>query len=228
MWGVLAVDGPHWGCHSQRWRVLPRSTLLRLPDAPWVHCPKRALSFVHFPDLSCSGSQVLCMEHPRWAVCFAPFPGPSHPGCSTRALSQLSPVFCALPRSELLRLSGTSHRHRPRWAVHSASFPGPSLTGIRVLSKCTVPGALMLLSGPSRSVSQVWCSVRAQFQVCHMILWGADLRLWPSWLMWTVQDPRRTRLAAGRLLTVRWEVWSLGPRLQWPFAFCLCLLHTCL
>ena len=59
VWGVLAVDGPHWVCHSPRRRVLPGSTLLRLQGALQGNCPKWALCFIHFPGLSHSGSQVL-------------------------------------------------------------------------------------------------------------------------------------------------------------------------
>ena len=52
---------------------------------------------------------------------------------------------------------------------------------------------------------------------CAMcLLWGADLRLWHSWQMSTVQDPRKTWLATGGLLTVWWKMLSLGPRLQQP------------
>ena len=43
-----------------RHSVLPRSTLLRLEGALQGRCPKWALSFVRFPGLSYSGSQVLC------------------------------------------------------------------------------------------------------------------------------------------------------------------------
>ena len=57
--GVLAVDGPHWVCHSPWQLVFPVPTLLRLQDALKVHCPKWALSFKHFPCLSCSGSWEL-------------------------------------------------------------------------------------------------------------------------------------------------------------------------
>ena len=55
---VLRVYGPLRVCHSLRWRVLPRSTLLRLQDALQGHCPKWALCFMHFPGLSHSGSRV--------------------------------------------------------------------------------------------------------------------------------------------------------------------------
>ena len=44
--------------------------------------------------------------------------------------------------------------------------------------------------------------------------------------MSAVQDPRKTWLATGSLLTVWWRMPSLGPRL--PFAFWLWLSPTCL
>ena len=68
-------------------------------------------------------------------------------------------------------------------------------------------------------------------QECHLrcatcLLWGADLRLRPSRQMSTVQDPRKTWLAACSLLTVSWRMLSLGLRL--PLAFQLWLSATCL
>ena len=49
------------------------------------------------------------------------------------------------------------------------------------------------------------------FPRCPMcLLWKADLRLQPSWQMSTVQDPRKTWLATGSLLTVWWKMQSLG------------------
>ena len=62
--------------------VLSQSTLLRLHVVLHGSCPKRALGFVHFPGLSCSGSdsQVL------------------HKGTDSVGLA-----FCALPRPRELR-----------------------------------------------------------------------------------------------------------------------------
>ena len=42
------------------------------------------------------------------------------------------------------------------------------------------------------------------------LLWGADLRLRPSWWMSTVQDPRNTWLATGSLLRVWWRMLVSG------------------
>ena len=75
------------------------------------------------------------------------------------------------------------------------------------------------LPSPGCSVSR--CTARALSQVCVCLLRGADLRLRPSW-----QDPRKTWLATGSLLTVWWRMPSL--RLRLPLAFRLRLLHTCL
>ena len=60
------------------------------------------------------------------------------PGCSARALSQVVPVFHALPRSKLLRFSGALQGHRPRWAVSFVPFPGPTHSGDWVLGECTI------------------------------------------------------------------------------------------
>ena len=59
-------------------------------------------------------------------------------------------------------------------------------------------------------------------------LCGADLGLRPSWRTATIQDPRKTWLAAGSRLTVWWKMLSLGLRLQHPLAFQLWLLQACL
>ena len=55
VWGVLAVDGPHYVCHSPRQHVLPGSRLISLQGALQGHCAKWALRFMHFPGLSRSG-----------------------------------------------------------------------------------------------------------------------------------------------------------------------------
>ena len=85
-------------------------------------------------------------------------------------------VFCALPRSKKLRQPGVWWAHCPRWAVHLKHLPSPGC-----------------------SVSWV-CHNRLRCTMC--LLWGADLRVWPSWWMSTIQDPRKTWLATGSLLTV--------------------------
>ena len=78
--GVLTVHGPQQVCHSSRRYVLPGSTLLRLQGALQGHCLKRTLHFLHFPGLSCSGSQVVHKDS-----------------------DLVGPAFCTLPRSKQLR-----------------------------------------------------------------------------------------------------------------------------
>ena len=45
------------------------------------------------------------------------------------------------------------------------------------------------------------------------LLWGPHLRLQPSWQMSTIQDPRKTWLATGSLLTVWWRMLVSGAEL---------------
>ena len=44
------------------------------------------------------------------------------------------------------------------------------------------------------------------------LLWEVDLGLWSSWQMSTVQDPRKTWLATGSLLTVGWRMQVFGAK----------------
>jgi len=56
------------------------------------------------------------------------------PGYSVRVLSQVDPVFCALPKSKPLRFLGAPQGHRPRWAVCLVLIPGPSCSGDQCLA----------------------------------------------------------------------------------------------
>ena len=42
------------------------------------------------------------------------------------------------------------------------------------------------------------------------LIWGADLRLWPSWCMSTIHDPRNKWLATGSLLAAWWRMQVSG------------------
>ena len=102
-------------------------------------------------------------------------------------------------------------------------FPGPSSSGDLVLGEHTVPGVWCVLSPPwyqSLSFLDVQREHRLRCAIC--LLWGADLRLWSSWWMSTIQDPGKTWSATGSLLTVWWRMPSLGPGL--PLAFRVWLL----
>ena len=64
-----------------------------------------------------------------------------------------------------------------------------------MLGEHTISGVWCILSP---LLSQLLGFLGALSAVC--LLWGADLRLRPSWKMSTVQDPRKTWLATGSLL----------------------------
>ena len=85
---------------------------------------------------------------------------------------------------------------------------------------------LIHLPGLGHSVS--WVRLKSTVPGVPCFFWRADLRLCHSWEMSAVQDPRKTRLANGSLLTVWWKMWSLGPRLQQSFAFQLWLSEACI
>ena len=97
--------------------VLSQSTLLRLQVALQGNFPKQALGFMHFPNLSCSGSG-------SWVL---------HKGTDL-----VGPAFCALPRSEQLRQPGAWQAHCTRWFVHLKHLSSPSCSDSWVLRKSAV------------------------------------------------------------------------------------------
>ena len=116
--------GPHWVCPSSRQHLLSGSTLLRLQVALQVYCLKRALSFVHFPDLSSlgSGSWVL-HKGTDSGVHFVIFPGPSRSG---------DQVLC---------------KHTVPGALCLNQIPSPGCSVSRVPHKSTISGMLCVSSG---------------------------------------------------------------------------------
>ena len=101
----------------------------------------------------------------------------------------VGPPFCALPRSEYLRQPGAWQAHCSRWLC-------------------------ILITSLDLAAWLPGCAMRAPLRCAACLLWRADLRLRPSWQMSTIQDLRKTWLAAGSLLTVRWKMPSLGLRVQ--------------
>ena len=84
---------------------------------------------------------------------------------------------------------GAWQAHCPRWTVHLNHIPSLAFQ---------FPG----------------CTTRAPYLRCAVcLLWRADLRLLPSWMISAIQDLRKTWLAAGSLLTVWWKTPSLELRL---------------
>ena len=99
------------------------------------------------------------------------------PGCSARELSQVSPVFCALPRSKLLRLLGGPQGHRPRRGLSFVPFPGPSCSGDWVLGELTVPGGPCILPTSLISAARFTGYTRStQSHKCCVFPLGAYLR----------------------------------------------------
>ena len=60
------------------------------------------------------------------------------------------------------------------------------------------------------------------------LLWGADLWLWPSWQMSTIQGPWKTWLATGRLLSLVEDATSGVEVAPWLLALALTCLPLCL
>ena len=90
------------------------------------------------------------------------------PGCSARALSQVSPAFHALPSFKVLGFLGALQGHRPGWAVHFVPFPGLSRSGDWVLGKRTVPGGPFILFTCPVHAAQCPRCAGEQSQVCHV------------------------------------------------------------
>ena len=117
----------------------------------------------------------------KWALGCMHFPGLSHSGSG----------------------SGTPQRHRQCWAGVLCPSQVQAAQVTRCLASALSPGWQCILSHP---LSQLLSFLDVQRE-CHLrcvmcLLWGADLWLRPSWQMSTVQDPRKTWLASGSLLTV--------------------------
>ena len=135
------------------------------------------------------------------------------------------PMDCSLPGSSVhgiyrarvlewgaiafsIRFLGTPQRHRLGWACVLCPSQVRAAQATRCLASTLSPGgAVCLITSP---VPATQFPRLAQQESC---LWGTDLWLQPSWLMSTVQDPRKTWLATGGLLAVWWRMPSLGPRL---------------
>ena len=134
------------------------------------HCKQILLSCV---GSALSGWTTLDLPQPKPA-CTSQVSTAQAPGCSVRALSQMSPAFCALARSKLLRFLGAQQGHRPRWAVCFVPIPDPSSSVNWMLGECAVPGGLCILF--TSLVPAAWfprCATRAQSQVCHVSLLGS-------------------------------------------------------
>ena len=138
-----------------------------------------------------------CMNHtgfaPAHSTCAFLVYTAQAPGCSEGELSK-----AALGRMHFPSLScsdsGSQLFHKGTDSVGPAfcGLPRSRSSGDQVLGESTVPGVWCILSPPCSQLlgflgAQQECCLRCA--MCH--LWGADLRLRPSWQMSTVQDPRK-------------------------------------
>ena len=138
--GVLIVLGPQLVCPHSRRHVLSGSTLLRLQVALQGYSPMCVLCFMHFPDLSCSGSgsQILHKD-----------------------TDSVECVFSALPRFKQLRrpvLASTLHlNHLPnpgcsvsQMCCNSAISDVPCVSSGELISGCHPPGRCQPYRIPGR------------------------------------------------------------------------------
>ena len=107
------------------------------------------------------------------------------PGCSAGELSKAGPGWHALPRSKQLRFRfrGTPQRRRLVGPAFCA-LPRPRSSGDQVLDECTVPGVRCVPSPPRSQLPGFLGAPQEHRLSCAVcLLWGADLRLQPSWQM---------------------------------------------
>ena len=108
---------------------------------------------------------------------------------------------------------GTPQMHRLGWACVLCPSQVRAAQATRYLAIALSPSGQCILSPPH---SQPLGFLGVQWG-CHLrcalcLLWGADFSQ-----MSTIQDPRKTWLATGSLLTVWWRMPSLGPRFPLTF-----------
>ena len=126
--------------------VLSRSTLLRLQVALQGNFPKRALGFVHFPGLSCSGSssQVLHKAKTWLDMRFVPFPGPSRSG--DQVVGKRTLPWWDSASYHLLHPS-----HSVSWVYSGSTVSGvPCVSSGELISGCDPPGGCQSSMTPGR------------------------------------------------------------------------------
>ena len=127
------------------------------------------------------------------------------PCCSAGELPKAGPGLRTRPRSKPLRFrfSGTPQRHRLIWAGVLCPSQVQAVQVTRCLASTLSPGGWChLITSLVPAAQFPGYAVEHRLRCALCLLWGADLRLQPSWRMSTVQDPRKTWLATGSLLAV--------------------------
>ena len=145
--GALAVFWPHWVCpHSQR-ECFPRIHC----SGSWLLSRERALSFMHFPGPSCSGSGSRVLH---------------------KGTDSVGPVFCAVsgPRSSgnqeleehtLFRGIATSPLPVPASVSGRARSDVPCVSSGELISGCNPAGGCQ----PSRISGNLWLETGSLFAV---------------------------------------------------------------
>ena len=142
---------------------------------------------------------------PAHGVCAFPVNTAQAPGCFAGDLSKVGPGLHALSRSKPLRFRflGPPQRHRLGWAWVLCPSQVRTAQVTRCLASTLSPGGwCQLITSLVPAAQFPGCAVEHRLRCAVCLLWGADLRLRPSWRMSTVQDPRKTWLATGSLLAV--------------------------
>ena len=113
---VLAMYGPHWVCPSSQQPVLSclHSSGSRFSAE---YCLKQTLCFMHFPCLSCSGtdSRVSPRAQTHFGLRFVPFPGSSSSGDQVLGEHTVPGGLCILITSPVLAAQF------PRFAMRALS-----------------------------------------------------------------------------------------------------------
>ena len=93
-----------------------------------------------FPDLHCSGPGRSAGHCPKWALSFMHFPGLSHSSSLVlyKGTDSVVSAFCALPRSQQLRRPGAWQVHCPRWTILLNHLPSPGHSVSWVCCKSTI------------------------------------------------------------------------------------------
>ena len=150
------------------------------------------------------------------------------PGCSARALSQVVPAFCALPRS------------KPLWfscALRGTDWTGCALCALTRCEQLRWPGAWWVHHPYGPCISFTFqvpitqfprSSTRAQSQVCYVSPLGSWTQA--GTLLADVNCPgsRENEVSNRSPAYSWWKMRSLGLRLQQPLAFQLWLSFICL
>ena len=135
VWGVLTVSRPHWVCpHS--WHVCFPVYTFQALGCSAGNFLRRALSCMHFPGLSHSGSgsRVLHRGTDLVRPAFVPFPGTSSSGdqvLGVRSHPQLKVATYPLPHPSCSVF----------WVYNQRTFSGvPGVSSGELISDCDPPG----------------------------------------------------------------------------------------